>query len=645
VAWTDEQLGSGEQRIVVREPVVADLALPRFLAPGDRAFATLELDNVDGKPGLYQAIIKGLHGLAVAFQKTFNLGKGDRVVEAVALNAGNTTGVSTVQIGLSGQGYSFNDSFDIQTRNGWGPETRVTSQLQRPGEVWAPDGALIAGLQPGSSTVEVSYSPFRNIDPAPLTAALNKYPYGCTEQVTSTGMPWLYVDESMVGRIKASPSLMALQKTVNKILDRQSEDGAFGLWRAGDGDADGFIGAYATDFLIEARARGIYVPQAAIDKALGAMRAMSKPEGFVNVGYRLNVGYHWSPFYGISDEEMSKRLRSRGSAYALYVLAKAKSGDLARLRWYRDVQFKSEESPLARAQIAAGLVMMGDRARGRLAFQEAIAKLGYDDRWDWYQSPLRDLAGVIALAYESGETDIGASLIPRLENAMKSPAQMNTQEQAFVLRAASYMLKSAGVTKIEAQGVSTMPGSSHVARFGIGPFAPARLKNTGTGAMWRTVTVIGTPSSAPGSESRGLSLSKTFYAMDGSRIDPSNMVQGQKVLVVISGHSDKAELRPIVVDDALPAGFEIESTLSSEDAQNGPFRFIGDLSAAKVQEARDDRYIAALDVSSSQGFQLAYIARAVTAGDFYLPGAEAKDFYRTDMYARTQGGRTAIGGR
>ncbi|MBW8880798.1 MAG: alpha-2-macroglobulin family protein, partial [Asticcacaulis sp.] len=645
VAWTDEQVGQGEQRIVVREPVVADLALPRFLAPGDRAFATLELDNVDGKPGLYQAVIKGLRGLALAFQKTFNLGHGDRQVELVPMTAGNTTGVSTVQIGLSGQGYKFDDSFDIQTRNGWGPETRVISQLQKPGEVWSPDASVLNGLQPGSVTVEVSYSPFRNIDPSPLATALNKYPYGCTEQVTSAGVPWLYVDEATTGSKVAGPALPAMQKAVNKILDRQSEDGSIGLWRAGDGEADGFIGAYATDFLIEARARGVYVPQEAIDKALSAMRAMAKPDGFVNIGYRLNVSDHWSPYYGITDEQMSSQLRSRASAYALYVLAKSKSGDLARLRWYHDVQFKSEDSPLARAQVAAGLVMMGDRARGRLAFQEAIAKLGYSDPWDWYQSPLRDLAGVIALAYESGEADIARSLIPRLESAMKSPAQMNTQEDAYVMRAASYMLKAVGATKIDSQGVSTLPGGSHVARFGIGAFAPARLKNAGSGAIWRTVTVIGTPVGAPGADSHGLTLSKAFYAMDGSRIDPANMTQGQKVLVVISGHSDRAELRPIVVDDALPAGFEIESTLTSEDAQNGPFRFIGDLSAAKVQEARDDRYIAALDVSSSEGFQLAYIARAVTPGDFYMPGAEAKDFYRADMFGRTQGGRTVIGGR
>jgi uncharacterized protein YfaS (alpha-2-macroglobulin family) len=642
VAWTDSGVGSAQAKMIVREPVVADLSLPRFLAPGDTATATLELDNVDGKPGLYQAVIKGLNGLAVAFEKMFHLNHGDRAIEGVPIHAPQTTGVSTVKFAIDGQGYHFDDSFNIQTRNGWGPVTRVDVASQKVGEVWTPPANLLNGYQPGSATVQVSYSPFRNIDPGPLAAALNVYPYGCTEQVTSAAMPWLFVSESLVGKTRAAPADAALQQAVTKILDRQSADGAFGLWRAGDGEADGFIGAYATDFLLEARARGVLVPQDAIDKALNAMRDLSKPDGYTSLNYRLSVPDEWH-WLGASGEQITKQMRSRASAYALYVLAKAHSGDLARLRWYQDAQFKDEASPLARAQVAAGLAMMGDRARARLAFTQAIQTLGYADPNDWYQSPLRDLAGVIALAYESGFDDIARALVPRLENAMKSPADMNTQEDAAVLRAAAYMLKASGVPKLDAQGVSALPGPG--LHYGVGALGAAHIRNSGAGPIWRTVTVIGMPEQSPGADSHGLSLSKTYYGLDGSRLDPSHVTQGQRVIVVITGRSDRAEERPIVVDDPLPAGFEIDSVLSAEDAQNGPFGFIGKISDLKVSEARDDRYVAALDVSSDKGFTLAYIARAVTPGDYYLPGAEAKDFYRADAFARTSGGRTSIAPR
>ncbi len=649
VAWTDDAVGSVQQKMIVREPVVMDLSLPRFLSPGDHAIATLELDNVSGVAGVYNAIVKGFQGLVLAFEKAFNLGHGQRMIEGIPMTAPNTTGISNVHIALNGPGpdgkpYKFDDDFQIQTRLGWGPETRTDIQSQPVNQTYTPPATVLAGLQPGSATVQVSYSPFRNIDPAPIAAALDKYPYGCTEQVTSTAMPWLYADQSMVGAQASRPSQYALKSAVDRILDRQSEDGAIGLWRAGDAEADGFIGAYATDFLLEARARGVYVPQDAIDKALNAMREMAKPDGFTSVNYRLSIPAGWW-LMGVSSDQMTKQMRSRASAYALYVLAKGHSGDIARLRWYHDVQFKDEQSPLARAQVAAGLAMMGDNARARLAFREAIDKLGYSDPNDWYQSPLRDLAGVIALAYESGYGDIAQTLIPRLENSVKSPAQMNTIEDAYVLRAASYMLKAAGPTHIDAQGVSALPGGMHVERFGVTQLAAAHMRNSGSGPIWRTVTVIGTPSAPPAAMAQGLSVNKVFYNLDGTRLDPTHLVQGQKVLIVLTGHSADATTRPVVVDDALPAGFEIDSTLSSDDAQNGPFKFVGTLTDAKVEEARDDRFIAALDLSSAHDFTLAYVARAVTQGDYYLPGAEIKDFYRAQSFGRTQGARTTISPR
>ncbi|MFX8875808.1 hypothetical protein ABTM97_19775, partial [Acinetobacter baumannii] len=81
-------------------------------------------------------------------------------------------------------------------------------------------------------------------------------------------------------------------------------------------------------------------------------------------------------------------------------------------RWFHDVQFKDEGSPLARAQVGAGLALMGDRARAHDSFIRAANALNsvYKDPDDWYQSPLRDLGGVIALAYEAGETGIAHAL-------------------------------------------------------------------------------------------------------------------------------------------------------------------------------------------------------------------------------------------
>jgi uncharacterized protein YfaS (alpha-2-macroglobulin family) len=640
VAWTDTAVGSASKPLTVREAVVADLALPRFLAPGDKAFATLELHNIEGKVGAYVAELTSGGGVLAPFRKAFQLALGQRVAERIPFSAPGRAGIGQVGFKVSGPGFATAKDYPIQTRLGWSPITRTTYELQQPGASYTPASALLAGLAAGDVSLHVSYSPFRGFDPAPIASALSRYPYGCTEQTVSGAYPLIYAAEVSADP-KVKRSSVALAGAVGRLLDRQTLDGAFGLWRVGDGEADPWLGAYVTDFLLEAQKAGTPVPQEAIDRALSAMRQVSRPDGWASVSYRMEYPTWWA---GGSDasKKATERMRSRASAYALYVLAKGGRGDLARLRWWHDVQMKTEASPLAKAQVGAGLAMMGDKARARSALRQAIASLGYREESDWYQSPLRDIAAVIALAYEAGEPDLARGLQKRLENAVKDPDSLNTQEQARLLQAAHWMLKAAGAIRIDAKGAQPLATVGGTPRWAVGKLNEASFVNAGKGALWRTVTVTGTPVGPPPAEDNGISLSKRLVGFTGGSVDASALTQGDRVIVVVSGRSGQARSMSLVVDDPLPAGFEIETVLGPDDAQNGPFKFLGELSSADVQEARDDRYVAAMDLAGKGDFTFAYVARAVTPGDFLLPGAQAKDMYRPSLNARTGASRTVI---
>ncbi len=648
VAWTDTAVGSGNSKITVRQPVVADLATPRFLAPGDKASATLELHNVEGKPGGYTAKISGSGGLLAPFEKLYQLALGQRLVERTPLNAPVVAGIGRVDLNVAGPGFNTTKSYPLQTRIGWGAVTRTYTEAQPPGATWTPPLDLLKGLSAGTVSLSVSYSPFKGFDPGPIADWLSRYPYGCTEQLVSTAYPLLYAAE-----VSSNPKLKtvtpALRDAVSKLLDRQSTDGAFGLWRPGDGEADGWLGAYAVDFLLSARAQGVPMPDEAVNRALAALRNISRPEGYVSSGYKLEY-----PPIGFANPDAAKaataRLRSRAAAYALYVMAKGGQGDLARLRWFHDVQFKDEPSPLARAEVGAGLALMGDRARAHDSFVKAAAALGYKEPDDWYQSPLRDLGGVIALAYEAGEVNVAHSLQDRLAGAVKDPDSLNTQEEARLLQAAHAMLKAAGPVKVDGTGVGRLADG----RFTVGRLQDARLTNRGAGAVWRTVTVRGQPTVAPAAAASGMSVTKRFFAMTGGALNPASLKQGDRVIVLVSGASQQGRSMMAVVDDALPAGFEVETVLGPQDGaapppQNGekpgpggPFRFLGQLTETSVQEARDDRYVASMNLPGNKDFAVAYVARATTPGDFFLPGVEARDMYHPAIAARSAAGRAKI---
>ena len=69
--------------------------------------------------------------------------------------------------------------------------------------------------------------------------------------------------------------------------------------------------------------------------------------------------------------------------------------------------------------------MMGDRARARDAMAQAVRDLGNHDAADWYDTGLRDLAGVIAYALSTTIQSVWNATLPsqwrRCGNAPEPP--------------------------------------------------------------------------------------------------------------------------------------------------------------------------------------------------------------------------------
>jgi uncharacterized protein YfaS (alpha-2-macroglobulin family) len=195
------------------------------------------------------------------------------------------------------------------------------------------------------------------------------------------------------------------------------------------------------------------------------------------------------------------------------------------------------------------------------------------------------VAALTALAVEAGQGDIARQLQGRLENVVKDPDALNTQEQAAVLHAAYALLKAAGPISIDAQGATALPPAGGAPRWAVGKLADARFTNTGKGALWRTVSVRGTPVPRRGPRPTACRCQQAS-AVDERRRDRSGEIhQGDRVIVLVSGRSMQARSTALVVDDALPAGFEIETTLGADDAQNGPFKFLGELTNPMSRKA------------------------------------------------------------
>jgi hypothetical protein len=512
------------------------------------------------------------------------------------------------------------------------PASYVQRTVIQPGENFSPAPNSLSSFVPGSGAVQVSFSPIP-MDAAALYDSLERYPYGCTEQIVSRAMPLLYAQQmaALANRKPAGDIKTSVQDAISTLLNRQGADGAIGLWRVGDREATPWLGAYAIDFLFRAKAAGYVVPDAALDKAYDALEEFAIRESTYSTGYNFEVyESRWNP-------DTAQLLMDRSVAYAAYVLAKAGRMDKSRLRYLHDDRLKRIPSPLARAQIAAGLYMIGDNARARSAFDQAEQVMGYSNEGDYYQTSRRDLAGMLALASESKQAERVTRLSNRVAQNLPEPDRLTTQEKAFMLLAANALSGGQVAVNIAVSGQADAVTAGRVFRINEGQLrSPPSFTNRGNGQLWVTSVARGSPASAPPPAADGLTADKQLWAPDGDAINGTSFRPGDRAIVAISVRSSEERTTPLIIADLLPAGFEIEAVLRPEDAGNtGPYRFLGELAQPKIAEARDDRFVAAVDLYDRKPYTVAYMIRAVTPGSFTMPGVVAEDMYRPDTFART----------
>ena len=150
--------------------------------------------------------------------------------------------------------------------------------------------------------------------------------------------------------------------------------------------------------------------------------------------------------------------------------------------------------------------------------------MSYTNNGDYYQTPYRDIAGVLALVAEAGDEARVERLSTLFENAALAPDLMQTQEKAFSLLAANALLADAGDVRIETpleggQGDSAVR-AYHLSEEDVAG-APS-FRNAGDGPVWRTVTLSGAPKEAPEAASSQFALTKQMFSTRGEAVSLSN---------------------------------------------------------------------------------------------------------------------------
>jgi uncharacterized protein YfaS (alpha-2-macroglobulin family) len=628
VAWTATKLGRATTDVTVRDPVVLTATLPRFLLNGDHGTLSFDLDNVEGAPGDYTVNVKTTGPVKISGNPstTAKLAAKQRSSMALALDASGGAGTAQFDVDIKGpNGLALARHYALDVK----PATQILARRSirslAKGESLTLSSDMFSDLVAGTGGVSLSVSQSTALDAATILKALDRYPFGCSEQITSRAMPLLYVNDLAAGAHLAMDTAVdqRIKDAIERLLARQGSNGSFGLWSAGGDDA--WLDAYVTDFLTRAREKGFAVPDVLFRSALDRIRN------------------------SVVNAEEPEKDGGRDLAYGLYVLARNGTAPIGDLRYLADTKLGNLATPIAKAQIAAALALVGDRGRAERVYAAALQSLAPKPLIEFgrvdYGSALRDAAALVSLASEGNAPRATVTqAVERVEAARGLTPYTSTQENAWLVLASRALAKDAGALALDVDGAPIKTALYRSYKAAELTDKPLKITNTGDIAVQAVVSVTGAPATPEPAASNGFKIERNYFTLDGKPADPTKARQNDRFAVVLKVTEAKPEYGHIMVADYLPAGFEIDNPHLVSSGDTGTLDWIEDGQEPQSTEFRDDRFTAAIDRASDNKavFTVAYVVRAVSPGRYMLPQAYVEDMYNPSRYGRTGTGAIEV---
>lgn len=632
VAWNEMQTGSASAPVAVRRDLVVQPALPRFLAIGDRAQASIALHNESGS-GLTAEIRIRCGGplQAETAVQTVDIPAGESRQADVPLTAGPGPGRATCVLEVEAGAESYRETIELAVRPAAGLRTTAAFRMLEPGETaeipapagWLPESVHVSGALSALPSAQMG----RALD------YVIHYPYGCLEQTVSSAFPLLHAGdwvERLLPSGRAAGETSALvARAIARVISMQQEDGGFALWPFQTGTS-GEESIYAVHFLAEARAAGFDVPEAPWNTALAWVRGgLDRP---------IDAG--------LSDEAWRDEMQMR--AYFAHVLARAGQPDAgwnARLRELSDrIGFA------ARAHAAAALLHAGE-PRQAVAMMDGMGLPVPRERIPGrlLDSDIRD-ASLLLSAWL--EIDPSHSAVARLAQALRNRQRDghwgNTQDNAMALFAFGKLARHLPDAEEPFAGAIRLPGGT-VREFtltndvawsaGPGASGPVSIRNDGPGRAYLWVRHEGVSADPEPPGANGVTIERDFLDLEGNPLDADTLTQGDLIVVRLTVNPMGNALNHLVIEDLLPAGWEIENPNLAASRQV-PWltnRSEGD----RHREARDDRMLIFTGpVHVETVFH--YAVRAVTPGTYARPPVVVSGMYEPEIRGVGAGGEVSV---
>lgn len=662
-----KKLGRAETSVVVRDPLIVQSTVPRFLLGDDTAQVPVMVTNVSGKAREVEVRLTaaaldvggavGADGPGKASGSpvqivgkdhiTLDLADGADATAVFTVRAARPVGAAEIRVAVRSGDVESVESVRLPILPKGSTERRTQRiELAQGDQDLRP---YLEGWLPLSerSTFWVTSQPYG--EAFSHLKYLVRYPYGCIEQTTSAARPLLYLGELLSA---SDPQLVAeagldamVQAGIDRVLSMQTADGGFSYWPGGGTPA--YWGtAYATHFLLDAKARDYRVPEEALAEALRWIERQIS---------------HFYEAGGRSDDWYSKD----AEPYLHYVLALAGKPRKARaehlLKGIGD--FPVGEAREHALLLRAALHKAGDhRFEARLKSPDlSPIQDARDNGWTFYSDRRRralELAVLVDLFGRDAALEPLADLVAASLRGRPSD-QFTTQELVWAVtglgRFSAASAESFAPPILHADGRDLAPrgakaGSSErtwdVVRASEYDNLRLTVPEKGNGKLYLILTSEGvreTPDMRYGGE--GLSLARRYYDAAGEPLDPSaEMPLGELIYVELEAANPGSErIANLALVDRVPAGWEIENPRLGRGGLP-EWADPDKLWQADHLDLRDDRLEVFGHLEAGERKTVLYAVRATTAGRFTRPSASLEAMYDPRLRARERGGSARVAG-
>ncbi|HUU44169.1 MAG TPA: hypothetical protein VM118_00425, partial [Acidobacteriota bacterium] len=622
------RFGSASHEIIVRDRIVMQESFPRFVAPNDLVEGFVSVFNNLGRTADIDVTLDldGPAGLISDSVVTLRLPADGEGNATFCLHADLVPGVIRCRLAATSGNDTARTSFELPNR-----PAQPLKTMSGSGVVTAQEPAtftLPGGWVNGTDRYIVRTSSLVAVRFARDIQYLLRYPYGCLEQTTSRLFPLLYFND--LAKI-VQPELFGgggpsyfIQEGIARLRSMEFADGSFAFWRGGS-RRHHWSTVYASHFLVEARKAGYHVEDDFYQRVLNNVTNIAR---------------------GRSRDVSDKEHR----IYAAFVLAKAGQLTNTIVNYLKDV-YADDLPAAARFQMAGALALAGETDyAATLIPADVQPDLFEPETGGTFRSGVRSTAilldVMLAIAPDHPSVPV---LAQSLMESLGERRWYTTQSTSFALMALGAFFKDRaapdfiGTLRIAGDSAYAIDTASFMLTKQDCADREVTISIDGAGPCFYYWQASGVSVAHAAEEfDRGIKVRRTYLDENGDALDTDSIRLGCRVIGVITAEAENKPLDNVVINDLIPAGFEIENpriktspALSWIPQQAQPIDH---------QDIRDDRLLIFTDLRPGRPLRYFYSLRAVSAGEFVVPPVAAECMYNPVIAGAASSGRMVIKG-